>query len=38
MPRKKTKVTMETILELCKQKNWISLDEKYINANTTMKN
>ena len=36
MPRSKTKITIETIQELCEKHNWTSLEETYINANTSM--
>ena len=31
------KLTMETILKLCEEKNWSTLEEKYINANYPMR-
>lgn len=36
MTKQKTKVTMETIQELCEQNNWTCMENKYINANTSM--
>jgi hypothetical protein len=32
----KSKVTYQTILDLCESKNWTTLEKEYINANTTM--
>ena len=36
MRKQKTKVTMETVKELCRKNNWTSIEEKYVNANTPM--
>jgi DNA-directed RNA polymerase subunit RPC12/RpoP len=36
MKRVKSKITYETIIELCKIKNWTCLDNEYVNANKTM--
>lgn len=36
MPRQKTKVTFQTILDLCQERDWTTLEIEYINANTTM--
>lgn len=37
MPRKKTKITMDTVRDLCEEKNWSTLETEYINANHSMR-